>query len=373
MYWHAHALVAAIAVPLAAGFAASMAKAQDTMRISGPIVHENLSVYFIHGASAPGPVPLTLKEALAAGRVNVHETGHVNELTIENTGAEEVFVQAGDIVKGGQQDRVLTVSFIVPPKSGKVPIGAFCVEQGRWSARGMEDVRKFASAEKAVPSREAKLAMMAPAKPAPPPAAAPAAGIDAGIAAAARRTQTLAAAGAVSETSARQSFVWDSVAAAQRKLSGVLGDSVRSAQSASSLQLSLENKKLEERRQAYVAKVKPAGEAGSDIVGYVFAVNGKLNSGDVYPSHGLFAKMWPKLAEAAATEAIAEKAAAQGDGTVPSTDDVRAFIARAEAGNANLSKIDGQLVRESRDADTALFLETRKAGGGFVHRAYLAR
>ena len=373
MHWHTHALIAAIAVPLAAGFATSMAKAQDTVRISGPVVHENLSVYFLHGTSAPGPVPLTLKEALAAGRVNVHETGNVNELTIENTGSQEVFVQAGDIVKGGQQDRVLTVSFVVAPNSGKVPIGAFCVEQGRWSARGKEDVRKFASADKAVPSREAKLAMMAPAKPSPAPAAPPAAGVATGGISAGRTIETYAARTGASETGTRQSFVWDSVAAAQRKLSGVLGDSVRSDQSASSLQLSLENKKLEERRQAYIAKVKPAGETGSDIVGYVFAVNGKLNSGDVYPSNGLFAKMWPKLAEAAATEAIAEKAAAQGDGIVPSTDDVRAFIARAEAGNANLSKIDGQLVRESRDADTALFLETRKAGGGFVHRTYLAR
>ena len=33
-------------------------------RISGPYAHENLSVYFVHGASAPGAVPLTSSEAL---------------------------------------------------------------------------------------------------------------------------------------------------------------------------------------------------------------------------------------------------------------------------------------------------------------------
>src|SRR6185436_19044199 len=81
--------------------------------ISGPYVHENLAVYFVHGASAPGPVPLTLQEALAKGSVQVIETGRVNELEIENTGAEQVFIQAGDIVKGGKQDRVLTVSFML--------------------------------------------------------------------------------------------------------------------------------------------------------------------------------------------------------------------------------------------------------------------
>ena len=38
--------------------------ATETQQISGPVVHENLAVYFIHGASANGPVPLTLDEAL---------------------------------------------------------------------------------------------------------------------------------------------------------------------------------------------------------------------------------------------------------------------------------------------------------------------
>ena len=88
------------------------------MRISGPHVHENLAVYFVHGVSAGGAIPLTLQEALAKGSVQVVETGRVNELQIENTGSEEVFIQAGDIVKGGKQDRVLTVSFVLPSKSG---------------------------------------------------------------------------------------------------------------------------------------------------------------------------------------------------------------------------------------------------------------
>ena len=104
--------------------------------ISGPYVHENLAVYFVHGPSAPGPVPLTLQEALAKGSVRVVETGEVNELKVENTGVEDVFIQSGDIVKGGQQDRVLTMSFVLPPKSGEVGLAAFCVEHGRWSGRG---------------------------------------------------------------------------------------------------------------------------------------------------------------------------------------------------------------------------------------------
>lgn len=77
------------------------AQAGTRVQISGPHVYENLAVYFVHGASAGGPVPLTLEEALSKGSVKVIETGEVNELKIENTGAEGVFIQSGDIVKGG--------------------------------------------------------------------------------------------------------------------------------------------------------------------------------------------------------------------------------------------------------------------------------
>ena len=204
--------------------AAGGAKAQGTPpRAGDPVVHANLAVYFLRGTSQPGPVPLTLAEALAKGVVTVHETGQVNQLQVENTGSEDVFIQAGDIVKGGQQDRVLTVSLLLSPMSGRLPLGAFCVEQGRWSARGKEDVKRFASAEKSVPSREAKLAMMAPAKPrAEVPAAAPAAGSAAG-------NQIRRGLGQ-SDTGSRQSEVWANVGKIQEKLSSNLKAKVASGQ-----------------------------------------------------------------------------------------------------------------------------------------------
>ena len=65
-------------------------------------------------------------------------------MKVENLGQEAVFIQSGDIVKGGQQDRVLTVSLLLPKGSGQVAIDSFCVEAGRWAARGKEDVKLFA-------------------------------------------------------------------------------------------------------------------------------------------------------------------------------------------------------------------------------------
>jgi hypothetical protein len=364
MSWHPIVLLAVFAAPLVSGLA-SAAVGKESMRISGPVTHENIAIYFFHGPSAPGPVPLTLQEALERGQVTVYETGSVSQLSIENTGGEEVFVQAGDIVKGGRQDRVLTVSLVLPPQSGKMPIGAYCVERGRWSQRGKEDPAKFASATSAVPSRHAKLAIMTPAAPPPEEGYRPAGGLNSTLQ---HPIGSLLGSGVN-----RQSEVWASVAEAQRKLSDNLGASVAAPQSASSLQLSLENQRLGEARKAYVAALRAAGESADDIVGYAFAVNGRLNSAEVYPSNGLFRKMWPKLLEASVTEAIGEKSAAAAAEPAPAPEAVRTFLSAAEGGRASKSKLGERLVREARDADKAIFLETARAVGGFVHRSYVAK
>ena len=362
--------LAAMAVSAAAfglGTAPPLFAASRT-KLSGPYLHDNLAVYFIHGANAAGDVPLTLAEALAKGQVKVRETGSVNNLEIENTGTADVFIQAGDIVKGGQQDRVLIMSMILPAKSGAVPIGSFCVEQGRWSKRGAEDVKHFASASEALPSREAKLAMKAPAKTAPP---SPTANIDP------RNARTSAGSG--DDTGKRQQEMWAAVAGVQSKLSDKLGAPVAGQQSATSLQLSLENERLKATRAAYVGDLE--GKAtDSDIVGYVFAVNGKINSADQYPSNGLFKKMWPKLLVASATEAIGEATKAKGGQSpvavppsAPSIADVEAFLDRAETGPAQDKPIGKLASQQLRDSDAVLYVESRRADGAWVHRNYLAK
>src|SRR2546430_7162669 len=114
--------LAALSLPLWLSSGSLVARADSASRITGPVVHGNLAVYFVHGASSAGAVPLTLAEALDAKKVRVSETGSVNELAIANLGDREIFVQSGDIVKGGQQDRVLSVSLVLPPRSGSIPI-----------------------------------------------------------------------------------------------------------------------------------------------------------------------------------------------------------------------------------------------------------
>ena len=72
-----------------------------------------------------------------------------------------MFIQSGDIVKGGKQDRVLAVSIIIPARSGRVKIEAFCVESGRWTKRGNEEAGKFTSSNDRIVTKELKVAVNA--------------------------------------------------------------------------------------------------------------------------------------------------------------------------------------------------------------------
>jgi hypothetical protein len=316
--------------------------------VSGPLVHERLAVYFIHGPSVAGSVPLTLSEALAKGVVTVHETGDVNQLASENTSEEEVFIQSGDIVKGGQQDRTLTLSMIVPPRSGRVPLAAFCVEQGRWAQRGSENVAAFSSSEKMLPSKDAKWAL---------------------------RTMLKGLIGADGETAAtgdKQQKVWESISKTQADLADNLGGyAVAAEASPSSLQLALESDKLEEQVKTYVTALEGKGLEASDVVGFAFAIDGKLNSAEVYPSNGLFRKMWPKLLRASVTEAIGAKAETSVD--APKPEGVADYLAKAEAGKAVTGTVDAANVVETRESDEAALFETKRAKGDFVHRSYIIK
>lgn len=349
-------------VPLAAaafaalGTAGAPAFADAGQRISGPHVHDNLAIYFVHGPSAGGPVPLTLAEAVAKGTVQVIETGSVNELKIENKGDEHVFVQAGDMVKGGRQDRVLTVSLVLPPLSGAISIDSFCVEPGRWSARGAEDPTRFTSASDSMPSRRALLIM-----------AAPPAGEVARPGPAGDRQTTR------SETDRKQREVWDSVAKIQANLSAGVGSRVSSPQSASSLQLSLEHARLKDVRTAYIAALEEKGLKEADAIGYVAAINGKVVSANVYPSNGLFRKMWAKQLAAVATEAIGERSGAAAPVAAPAADTIREFLATAEEGSAQGRETAANMFQETRDSAGALYNEARGASGRWVHKNYLAK
>jgi hypothetical protein len=306
-------------------------------KLSGPYTYENLTIFLIHESDQPnGKLLVPLQEAMERKAVSVHETSDVNELSIENVSqTEEVLVQAGDIVKGGQQDRVLSVDLIMPARSGKMPIDVFCVEQGRWQQRGQERAAQFSSSNDMAATKELKMA---------------------------------------AKQARSQSGVWREVGVAQNKLSTSVRTEVRSSVSRSSLQLALENEKVQESTAAYVTKLSSIVEGKSDVIGYVFAINDKINSADLYYSNGLFRRFWPKLLKTTAIEAVAERPLNEKRETV-SAEAIKAFFASAERGEESTSDITERTHMIKRESEKGLFFETRDMAqkGVWVHRSYLAK
>jgi len=303
-------------------------------RISGPHVFENLDVYLVHGPEgSDGRKLLPLSEALRRRQVVVRETGTVSQLTIENLSSEVVFVQAGEIVKGGRQDRVLGTDLILPPKSGQVPIPSHCVEQGRWRKRGDEADDRFATSQSHATNRDLKIA----------------------------------------NHKGSQAAVWANVAKVQQQLQSKLNTEVRSAESASSLQLTLENPQVRRSADAFVQALSGIVTTSPDAIGYAFALNGEINSAEVYASRALFLEMWPKLLRSSAVEAVAERTDSVAH-VPPTLDSVRTFLEDAEAGTASQKPAGPGARAVVRETSSRLVVETQVVGSrGFVHRSYLRK
>ena len=309
---------------------------KDEYRLEGPFTKGNLTVFLIHGKDKiKGQTFITLQEALVQRKVIVRETRQVSELTIENISSDEVYVQAGDIVKGGAQDRMMATDLIIPARSGKVPIGAFCVENGRWSKRGSEDATVFSSSANVVASREVKLA---------------------------------------AKTKSSQGEVWRGVAEAQDKLSANTGTRVNGAASPTSFQLALENKAVQANADSYVKALGGILEGKTDVIGYVFAINGKINSADVYASSSLFQKLWPKLLKASAIEAVAELRHGEKF-DAPKSGAVQGFLDDSSKGAEKQKDVSSRVQMVTRESDENVFFETRDRAKSdvWVHRNYIKK
>ncbi len=245
--------------------------------IHDPNTYENLSVFFISGPELVDKDAdyVTLAEAMEKKWVVVHETGNVNQLAVENvTKSRTVVVLAGAVVKGGKQDRVLGQDLVLQPKSGKVPIASFCVEQSRWKKRGGESLQAFSGNSVQISGKGLRKA------------------VKGGLG---------------------QGQVWKQVASEQMKISENVNADVQRNASPSSYQLAVENKELKKEIENYKKKLEGVIENYPNAVGYVVAINGEFSTADVYASRKLFRKTWSQHLESAITEAVSLKNKAKKD------------------------------------------------------------
>jgi hypothetical protein len=263
--------------------------------------------------------------------VTVYETGQVNELAIENQSSEDVFIQSGDIVKGGRQDRVLSTDLVLPPHSGRMPIASFCVEHGRWTRRGEESAGQFSASNAALPSKSLKLAV---------------------------REQK------------SQAEVWNYVAVMQDKLKPVAG----APPASSSMQLTLENRSVAQTTSGYVNGLAAVVDGKPDVVGYAYAINGKVNSADVYASPELFRKMWRKMLEASAAEAASERQAGRTFAT-PDASAVKGALQPADEAREASRENAGRVTVIKRDSGKVLLFEAQDRDGKneAIHKSYVVK
>lgn len=338
---------------------------QSPTRVSAAYTHKNLTIFLIHGADTSSSSDLiTLQEAMEMDVFKVYESDDVNELVVENISPKyDVFIQSGDIVKGGKQDRVLAISVIIPRNSGRVSIEAFCVESDRWEGRGNESKKEFSSSEERIVSRELKIATNGNVS-----GSGSGSGTGSGLG-----SGSGSGSGGGNGTGAgggSQSAVWAEVANAQTNISNNVMVDVTSNSSASSLQLSLENKKLKKATEAFVKKLADVTKGKSDVIGYAFAINGKINSADIYLSNHLFTKLWPKMLKAAVTEAISlgdkPKAA-----TEPTAAAISKFLTEADRGaRKERNTVAGSKVMTRSTKNEAVY-EARDKADLVVHRNYV--
>ena len=111
-----------------------------------------------------------------------------------------------------------------------------------------------------------------------------------------------------------------------------------------------------------------------------------MNSADVYASHELFAKLWPKLLRSTAVEAVAEL---QKDkpSVAAKLEAVKACIEDADKGKSSDQKVSERITLVTRETEGNLVYETRDkaaapaptaaapatADAGWIHRNYLTK
>jgi hypothetical protein len=122
--------------------------------VLSPISSGNLTIFPVVARQTHDTAAfLTLDEGVRTGAVVITEanqvaplvrrpgprpqngSAEVNRLVLINNSSRPLLLLAGEIVTGGNQDRVIGADRIVAPKSDPVDLSVFCVEPGRWVER----------------------------------------------------------------------------------------------------------------------------------------------------------------------------------------------------------------------------------------------
>jgi len=299
--------------------------------VSGPHAHENLAVFLIHAKEQDPREFITLDEGLDKKFVTVGEKDReqVSELLIENSSDKYLFLQEGDRVKGGKQDRIIITSLVIPPKSGKMPLPTFCCEQGRWTIGASG--KSFMNAENRIL--------------APP-----------------------SVRGAAKYVPYRwgQGAVWKEVARGK----AAAGEKLGAPNTNTTLNETLDSKQVQKLCDEAARALKDLPAKQDDVVGVAVAVNGKVEEVNIYPNARLFRAIYPRLVLSYALEGALEKDKLKGKAApAVAPADVEKFMAGKEK-EKRFQGINADNRSRFRDLTSAVECVTAYKGEP-VHRQWL--
>lgn len=281
-------LVRPTAKPAPAEPSPTLARYLDRVTVLPGKAHKGLTVYpLVAKDTFPLQDYLTLDEALKGKTLKVTELeggAQVNTLLLENTGDKHVFVLAGEVIKGAKQDRTFQNDLLVPPRSGKLKVSAFCTEQGRW----VQQSSHFESADSAVPNSVRKAAKL----------------------------------------EKQQGRVWASISKNQEKL--------RVAAPTGAAKAVYESGKVKEDMKPYYENLSDVPKLDPDTVGVAATFGDKLIALDVFGDDDLFERLYPKLLRSYVVDVLGDA----WNGTA-SADDVKKWLSAAGTGAWSRGKTDG--------------------------------
>lgn len=265
--------------------------------LDGPFTHKNLSIYVLYHETRPhGETEyITLEEGVKDGTVVITEARKetVRRLLVTNKSDKGLFLQIGELVSGGKQDRTLTTSLVIPPKSVEVPIPSLCVEQRRWSGG-----KAFAATGRLAPS-SVNLEVQ----------------------------------------SGSQSGVWKNVDAYKARARAAIAEAGGAAGESrtSSVNEELASREFRKLTGEYEKALGGVPDRFACPIGLTCAINGRITTVDIYTNRLLFRKLFGKLLNAAASEAAA--GVVRRKPSPPTAQEASDFIAAAWDGRRKTDKL----------------------------------
>lgn len=343
-----------------------LTKLDSKRQLGTPKRFRNLTLIPVYNSTARSSnAYITLDEGLKAKVVQVKESrggGSVNTLYVTNNSDKPLYLMAGEVVLGGQQDRCLGKDIIILPRKRPIPIAVFCVEHGRWTGR-----EHFAESAKMVASAGIRGDAMKGVFDSERPA------LTVRIAGRARAgdsagAQVLAQRGEPAALGEAQQKVWAKVEEKNRRFNASPSTGTYKEV------LNMSGGDTGKTVGPYITALSGAAERNPHLVGMVAAVNGKVTAADIFGDPGLFRKLWPKLLRSYAADAAEN--VSKGDKQVQTVTptDARSFIvaaADAKAKAENRSDVANTLRLESKDAYMYRLMPGRAGGGGGLGGAAL--